>query len=70
MSFKQLAVKVVPDMDSGLYTPGAPIKIKVEGDAGTRVRLVTLDKGVYIRNKQYRIAQTKVWKERPDADCN
>ncbi|XP_067416526.1 A.superbus venom factor 1-like isoform X2 [Emydura macquarii macquarii] len=66
-----LAVKVVPDMDSGLYTPGAPIKIKVEGDAGTRVRLVTLDKGVYIRNKQYRIAQTKIWDtiEKSDIGC-
>lgn len=40
------------------------MKIKVEGDAGARVGLVAVDKGVYVLNKKHKITQTKVGQKR------
>ncbi|KAH1176304.1 hypothetical protein KIL84_021038, partial [Mauremys mutica] len=66
-----LVVKGATEADNRIHKPGSSMKIKVEGDAGARVGLVAVDKGVYVLNKKHKISQTKIWDsvEKSDIGC-
>uniref|UniRef100_A0A8C3HK83 Complement C3 n=1 Tax=Chrysemys picta bellii TaxID=8478 RepID=A0A8C3HK83_CHRPI len=66
-----LVVKGATEADNRIHKPGSSMKIKVEGDAGARVGLVAVDKGVYVLNKKHKISQTKIWDavEKSDSGC-
>ncbi|ETE56745.1 Complement C3, partial [Ophiophagus hannah] len=58
--YKQLVVKGASSRDDRIQTPGAAMKIKLEGDPGAQVNLVAVDKAVYVLNDKYKISQAKV----------
>ncbi|KAJ7317107.1 hypothetical protein JRQ81_003269, partial [Phrynocephalus forsythii] len=66
-----LIVKGATEADDQIQEPGAPMKIKVEGDANARVGLVAVDKGVYVLNNKYKLTQSKIWDtvEKSDIGC-
>ncbi|XP_039370155.1 venom factor-like [Mauremys reevesii] len=66
-----LVVKGATKADNRIHKPGSSMTIKVEGDAGARVGLVAVDKGVYVLNKKHKISQTKIWDsvEKSDIGC-
>ncbi|XP_039766219.1 complement C3 [Ornithorhynchus anatinus] len=51
--------------------PGKQMKLKIEGDPGSRVGLVAVDKGVFVLNKENKLTQTKIWNvvEKSDIGC-
>ncbi|XP_033029165.1 A.superbus venom factor 1-like [Lacerta agilis] len=67
----KLVVKGASSSDDLIQQPGAPMKIKLEGDVNARVGLVVVDKGVYVLNKMYKFTQTKIWDtvEKSDIGC-
>ncbi|XP_070597683.1 A.superbus venom factor 1 [Erythrolamprus reginae] len=66
-----LVVKGASSRDNQIQKPGAPMKIKLEGDPGARVGLVAVDKAVYVLNDKYKISQAKIWEtiEKSDFGC-
>ncbi|XP_026579363.1 A.superbus venom factor 1, partial [Pseudonaja textilis] len=66
-----LVVKGASSRDNRIQMPGAPMKIKLEGDPGARVGLVAVDKAVYVLNDKYKISQAKIWDtiEKSDFGC-
>ncbi|KAM9101776.1 complement C3-like isoform 1-T2 [Sarcophilus harrisii] len=53
------------------HQPGKQATLKIEGDAGARVGLVAVDKGVFVLNKKNKLTQTKIWDtvENGDIGC-
>ncbi|XP_070597682.1 A.superbus venom factor 1-like isoform X2 [Erythrolamprus reginae] len=67
----KLVVKGASSRDNRIQKPGAPMKIKLEGDPGARISLVAVDKAVYLLNDKYKISQVKIWEtiEKSDFGC-
>ncbi|XP_046951331.1 complement C3-like [Lynx rufus] len=57
-------------MEKKVYPPGQLLTIKMEGDRGSRVGLVAVDKGVFVLNRN-RLTQSKIWNvvEKADIGC-
>uniref|UniRef100_A0A667I3L7 Complement C3 n=1 Tax=Lynx canadensis TaxID=61383 RepID=A0A667I3L7_LYNCA len=53
-----------------VYPPGQLLTIKIEGDRGSRVGFVAVDKGVFVLNRN-RLTQSKIWNmvEKADIGC-
>ncbi|XP_078299622.1 complement C3-like isoform X2 [Panthera onca] len=53
-----------------VYPPGQLLTIKIEGDRGSRVGLVAVDKGTFVLNRN-RLTQSKIWNmvEKADIGC-
>ncbi|XP_053075973.1 complement C3-like isoform X3 [Acinonyx jubatus] len=53
-----------------VYPPGQLLTIKIEGDRGSRVGLVAVDKGAFVLNRN-RLTQSKIWNmvEKADIGC-
>ncbi|XP_004714292.1 complement C3 [Echinops telfairi] len=57
--------------DERTYLPGQQMSLKIEGDQGSRVGLVAVDKGVFVLNKKNKLTQSKIWDvvEKADIGC-
>ncbi|XP_036419817.1 complement C3-like [Colossoma macropomum] len=59
------------NVEPSTYEPGDVTELKITGDPGAKVRLVAMDKGIYVLNNKNRLSQTKIWDtfEKHDLAC-
>ncbi|XP_036419998.1 complement C3-like [Colossoma macropomum] len=59
------------NVEESLYKPSDMTELKITGDPGAKVRLVAVDKGIYVLNNKNRLSQTKIWDtfEKHDLAC-